>query len=41
MASKLCDSIHGVSRLRDQKHIRLRADDCDESFPENWVVFDA
>jgi hypothetical protein len=30
-----------VRRLRDQKHVRLRADDRSKSFAEDRMIFDA
>jgi hypothetical protein len=41
MKSKPADRVLGIGHLSNQKHIRLRADDCAETLPEHRVILDA
>ena len=39
--TELCDRLRGICGLRNQNHVRLRANDGAQALVENWMIFDA
>ena len=38
MTTKFSDSLHGIRRMSNEKHVLLRADDCSQSLAEDRMI---